>query len=123
MTLSANVKQVRKEKGLSQEYMADRLCMSQPTYNRLERNSLACVKRLAQLADALGTTPETLANYHLINEPDTHATEAEEKDRLIQEQEVKITFLSRYIRYLQATWKAYGKGDLPIKDDSKSKRF
>ncbi|AKD56646.1 helix-turn-helix domain-containing protein [Spirosoma radiotolerans] len=116
MTLSANIRQFRKEKGLSQEYMADRLCMSQPTYNRLERNSLACTKRLVQLANALGTTPDNLQNYHLTN---STQTEAEEKDRRLREQEVKINFLSRYVRYLQETWQAYGKGDLPAENSLK----
>jgi len=109
MFLSANIRQFRKEKGLSQEFMADRLCMSQPTYNRLERNSLSCAKRLTQIANALGTTPDMLQNYHLTN---STQTESAAKDQLLQEQEVKINFLSRYVCYLQATWQAYGKGDL-----------
>ena len=95
--------------------MAVQLAMSQPNYSRLEKSSRACIKRLPQLARALGTTPEILQTYHLVqNEAgDLEAagwikTLLAEKEQLIQEQSQYIQFQHRYLTYLYTVYTQCG---------------
>ena len=95
--------------------MAEKLAMCQPNYSRLEKNNRACTKRLPQIADALGTTPEILKNYHLVkNEAgDLEAAEwvkeliNEQKQTILQQKEI-IRFQSLYIHYIYTTWQKLG---------------
>jgi len=114
MSLSYTVKQFRKAKGLSQEYMAEKLHMSQPTYHRLESSDRRCEQFLCQLADALETTTDDLRNDHLTNPTTTETEPANtlltQQAVLIEEQNAELTFLKRYTTYLEAIWREYGIG-------------
>ena len=115
MSLSINIKQFRKDNGISQEHIAEKLCVSQPTYWRIENSDRACAKRLRQLANALETTPKILQNYHLDQKASDDPEAAdwvkallEEKERTIQQQAEQLQFMNRYVDYMQAVWDEYG---------------
>ncbi|WP_338875402.1 helix-turn-helix transcriptional regulator [Spirosoma sp. SC4-14] len=110
MSLSYNVKQFRKAKGLSQEYMAEKLHMSQPTYHRLESSDRRCEQFLCQLADALETTTDALRNDQTTTETESANTLLTEQAAIIEQQQTELTFLKRYTHYLEATWREYGSG-------------
>lgn len=53
------IRKTREAKGFSQEYVADKLGISQPAYNKVESGSTRPnPKRIAQLAEILDTDPE-----------------------------------------------------------------
>ncbi len=88
--------------------------MSQPAYSRLENSDAACAKRLSQIANALGTTPDVLKNYHLTPNAAGEPEAADwvkalllEKDVLIQQQKGQINFLGRYVDYVKAVAEKY----------------
>ncbi|GAB4031901.1 helix-turn-helix domain-containing protein [Spirosoma gilvum] len=131
MFLSINIKRFRKDRRITQEQMADKLCMSQPTYWRLENDEAACTKRLPELAKALGTTAETLQTYHLAkNEngepiPATWVLEQlaqqndllTDKENTIQQQQHTIQFQERYIAYVYNTLQNSGFQFTPPSDE------
>mgnify|MGYP002777689698 CR=1 FL=1 len=69
MTLNTNIRRYRTENGLSQEYVGEKLHMSQSTYSRLERLGHVSNALLLRIAETFGTTPEVLRTYHQ-NYPD-----------------------------------------------------
>ena len=94
--------------------MAEMLHMCQSNYSRLENNDTACTKRLPQIANALGTTPEVLKNYHLTPNAAGEPEAADwveallvEKDALIQQQKGQIDFLGHYADYVKAVAEKY----------------
>ena len=119
MHLSKNIKRFRKAKGISQEYMCEKLFMSQSTYSRLEKNDSKCVRYLTRIAEVLDTTPDVLYQYHLIELPNL-ASESDisferllkEKDEALQSKENYIQFLNHFIEYTQAIWRHYLGGEL-----------
>lgn len=63
--MSSRLKQIRGKAGLSQIKVAERVGVSQPTYQRWESGSAPVPKgKLRKLAEALDTTPEFLAGRH-----------------------------------------------------------
>lgn len=114
MSLSQNIRQFRKDKGISQEYMAEKLHMSQPTYYRLEQRDSECIKRLPQIAHALDTTPEVLQEYHAASATDLPSETDDpleellaEKESVIQSQQEHIQVLTLFIEYTQSIWRNY----------------
>ncbi|GAB2593035.1 helix-turn-helix domain-containing protein [Spirosoma areae] len=119
MILSANIKQYRKDNHIAQVEVAEKMHMSQPTYWRTENSDEACAKRLPQIANALGTTPDILQNYHLVQNGNGVVEPAgwvkalvAEKESIIQKQAGEITFLNAYTSYMQSVWNTYGGGEV-----------
>lgn len=55
------IKRLRKEKGYSQEYVAEKLGLSQNAYSKIELGySGISIKKLFQFAELLETTPQYL---------------------------------------------------------------
>lgn len=115
MVLCMNIKRFREEKYISQEQLAEKLCMSKPTYSRLEKNESTCRKYLPQIAKALETTPETLQNYHLA-QPDNNSSEPTdwfrelliEKESIIEQQKGELLFLKNYLNYVKTVFRKFG---------------
>ncbi len=116
MSLAQNIKRYRESKGFSQEYIGDKLGMSQSAYCRLEAQATKCARALEQIADALATTSDALRNYHETHPPDTVTDETEvlptvpvtellkQKEAIIQVQQEEISFLRGQIAHLQSAW-------------------
>ena len=114
MLLSLNIRQYRLDHFLSQEYVADKLNTTQSNYSRIEKSDTACAKRLSQIADAMGTTPETLTNYHLTWNENGQLIPAEwvlnelmqrQQETKYQQETIKIQ--DTYIQYVRAVITAY----------------
>jgi transcriptional regulator with XRE-family HTH domain len=57
------IRQLREMKGLSQDYMASQLGLTQPSYSRLEKNDeRLTITRLQQIAELLETSIDYLFN-------------------------------------------------------------
>jgi len=55
MTISSKIKKLRELKGLSQEYMAENLNISQSAYSKIERNDKSLnIERVQDIANILG---------------------------------------------------------------------
>ena len=65
MNTGERIKQLRKERGLSAEYIAERINLSPSTIYRYENNEIASLKidKLKQLADLLGTSASDLLGW------------------------------------------------------------
>lgn len=112
MPLINNLKYFRKERGYSQEYMADLLSMDQSAYSRLERKGHICPYRLQQLANILNVTPEQLTTpldpvAEAALPPDQVDDRFQQQEDTIQAQAEEIIFLRRQVSYLQAVWHQY----------------
>jgi transcriptional regulator with XRE-family HTH domain len=115
MLLSLNIKQYRLDHFLSQEYVADKLNTTQSNYSRIEKSETACAKRLIQIANAMGTTPEILTNYHLTQDENGKLTPAEwvinelkRKQEENKHQQETIKIQDTYIQYVRAVITDYG---------------
>jgi transcriptional regulator with XRE-family HTH domain len=88
----------RVTKGLSQEYMADKLNVSQNTYSRIElgRTKL-CTTRLLKIASILEITPEEILNK---KENSIAFNEAHLLD-LIREKDLYINHLLKELEFLR----------------------
>lgn len=64
MQVGAKIKTFRELKNLSQEYMADRLGISQPTYHRIEANDDIALSQLLRVSEILDVKPEDLINFN-----------------------------------------------------------
>ena len=96
-----NIKALRELKGLSQDYVAKRLGISQSSYARFENESKRIDYRLIEgVADVFEVTPATIINFHdnqkylLDSSPEMvrESTEAYlnyDKDRLLLEERIK----------------------------------
>ncbi len=108
-----NLKHFRKERGFSQEYVADKLNMDQSAYSRLERKEHICTYRLNQLASLLDVSPEELITPLASTQPAATRLSAQADDRLQQQEDIiriqseEIVFLRRQLDYLQAVWRQY----------------
>lgn len=118
MLLSLNIKQYRLDHYLSQEYVADKLNTSQSNYSRLERSDAGCAKRLSQIANAMGTTPETLTNYHLARNENGELIPAKwvfnelkqrREENKYQQETIKIQ--DTYIQYVRTVITTYNIND------------
>ena len=59
--IASNIRRIRDQKGISQEYMATQLDMTQPNYSRIEsEESKLTIDRLQDIAQILETDIDTL---------------------------------------------------------------
>ena len=59
--IASNIRRIRDQKGISQEYMATQLAMTQPNYSRIEsEESKLTIDRLQEIAQILETDIDTL---------------------------------------------------------------
>jgi transcriptional regulator with XRE-family HTH domain len=64
-----NIRKIRENKGLSQEYIAYKLSINQSTYSKIENNQIRLdTIKLKQLASILETTVDNLINTPNTNE-------------------------------------------------------
>ena len=64
-----NIRKIRENKGLSQEYIAYKLSINQSTYSKIENNQIRLdTVKLKQLASILETTVDNLINPSNTNE-------------------------------------------------------
>jgi transcriptional regulator with XRE-family HTH domain len=62
--VGTKVKRMRELRNYSQEYVADKIGISQSNYARLEKNEVAISdERLGLIAEILGTTPEAIKAF------------------------------------------------------------
>lgn len=114
MTLSQTIRRCRKDKGYSQECMADQLNVSQPTYNRIEQSEADCQKWLVRTATILDITTDNLRNYQ---SPEVGLVAVEwdgalreqlaHQQTIIEQKDGEISFLKAQIQYMQAVWHQY----------------
>lgn len=114
MTLSQTIRRCRKDKGYSQECMADQLNVSQPTYNRIEHSEADCQKWLVRIAAVLSITTDDLHNYQspevglvTAESADTLTEQLARQQTIIEKKEEEISFLKVQIQYMQAVWHQY----------------
>jgi len=63
-TLGHRMRKIRELRNLTQEYVAQRLGISQSNYARMENDDISIPdKRLAEISEILKTTPEAIRNF------------------------------------------------------------
>ncbi|MFD1141696.1 helix-turn-helix domain-containing protein [Larkinella insperata] len=107
MTVSAQIRLLRQQKGYSQENMADMLGLSTTAYGDIERGKTdLTLSRLQQIATALGTTATQLLSGEMAPEPELYPAEVvhqvetlkaeqERKDREIENLRLEVAFWKR----------------------------
>ncbi|MBO0932604.1 helix-turn-helix domain-containing protein [Fibrella aquatilis] len=117
MALANCVKRCRLDKGYSQEYMADSLCMSQPTYSRVEHNDRECEKKIDQLAAIFGISADALRTYTVnIDGSQDILIDSRLQQELMQHRAIiavkdeEISFLRRQLDQLQSFLKTTLRG-------------
>lgn len=63
MIIGHKIKNIRELKNLTQEYMAERLDISQSAYSKLEKESNISDEKLQQIAEALEVKPEDIKSF------------------------------------------------------------
>lgn len=63
LSLGKKVERIRKYRGIKQEYVAQRLSLSQQQYSKIEQQDEIEENLLAQIAEILGVTPEAIKNF------------------------------------------------------------
>ncbi|MPS72479.1 MAG: XRE family transcriptional regulator [Chryseobacterium sp.] len=63
MIIGHKIKNIRELKNLTQEYMAERLDISQSAYSKLEKESNISDEKLQQIAEALEVKPEDIMAF------------------------------------------------------------
>jgi len=114
MQLNDNIRQCRKDRRLTQEYMAEMLGMTQPNYSKLEHKGVIDEPTLLRIANLFSTTPDGLRLYHLppkpVLTPDDYREQLlcqkDETIRVLQEQvqaqkEIVLDLRERLAGYLQ----------------------
>ena len=96
MKTGEKIRQLRQQRGFSQEAMADELGLSTTAYGDLERGKTdLTLTRLAQIAEALGTTPMAILG----------ATEASAEAETLRLQVEKLEIELEKTRLEAAYWK------------------
>jgi transcriptional regulator with XRE-family HTH domain len=110
--ITENIRILREIKGLSQDYMAMKLDITQSGYAKLEsRKSNLTMQRLAEIANVLEVEPKDLLSnqtnfYHFENNQVANATQIVENlhmankeayDKLISKMEEEIKFLRTWV--------------------------
>ncbi|KAB7731437.1 helix-turn-helix domain-containing protein [Rudanella paleaurantiibacter] len=104
MQLNDNIRHYCKDKGYTQECLAEHLHMSQSNWSRTLQKPIPD-SLLLQIAKALATRPDELKNYHLpvtSTENELLHTELRHKDELIGLQQKQIEHLQEQNRLLHA---------------------
>ncbi|MGY3211927.1 helix-turn-helix domain-containing protein [Mucilaginibacter sp. HD30] len=63
LTIGQKIERIRLFRGVKQEYLANRLGISQPQFSKIEQQTEIEDELLKQIADILGVTPETIKNF------------------------------------------------------------
>ena len=63
MILGHKIKNIRELKNLTQEFVAEKLDISQSAYSKIERETKISDEKLAQIAEALEVTPEDIKEF------------------------------------------------------------
>ena len=61
--LGRNIARIRELKGMKQETLAEKLGTNQQAVSRLEQKETMDIKKLEEVADALGVTPEAIKSF------------------------------------------------------------
>lgn len=96
MKLNDNIRQFRKDKGYTQEFVSENLNMTQSNYCRVEKGLIDDVM-LGRIAKAMNTTPDALRYYHL----PPIATATEQTQALLQQKDELLALLKEQIQYLR----------------------
>lgn len=62
--LGRNIARIRELKGMKQEALAEKLGTNQQAVSRLEQKETMDIKKLEEVADALGVTPEAIKSFN-----------------------------------------------------------
>ena len=64
--ISAKIRKVRELKGFTQQYMADKLCMSQNNYSKIELGRVKIpMERIHEIAEILDIAPQKLLEFDI----------------------------------------------------------
>ena len=64
MIIAPKIKKIRELKGFSQDYMAEKLGVSQPSYSRIEKNDKEInFRKLTLIAEIFGINPMEMINF------------------------------------------------------------
>jgi len=63
LSLGKKVERIRKYRGIKQEYVAQKLNLSQQQYSKIEQQEEIEEDLLQQIADILGVTPDAIKNF------------------------------------------------------------
>ena len=95
------LKQLRKSKGLTQEEVADKLCISQSAYARLEKgNCKTWGIYLSKLCEIFNVSPVAFINENSLKDNETLKKELDKKDIVIQSLEDRVSNLETMISIL-----------------------
>jgi len=97
MQLNENICQCREAKGYSQEYMGEKLSMSQSTYSRREKYGIIDDTLLGKIASILSTTPDAIHYYHLPTMP----TVAQQTGAMFQQKDEVIALLKEQMNHMR----------------------
>lgn len=82
LSMGQKVERIRMFRGIKQEYLANKLGISQPQVSKIEQQEEIEESLLNQIAEILGVTPETIKNfdednltYHINNQYNFYNTE------------------------------------------------
>lgn len=81
-TIGGRLRELRHNKGLSQNAVAKLLGISRPAYVSYESNNTKPVRRLSELASILGTTSDYILNGSVQNDENTTSTDFESQELL-----------------------------------------
>lgn len=96
MQLNENIRQCRKDKRLTQEYMAVQLNMTQPNYFKLENRAVIDDLTLVRIARALDIAPDMLRSYH--RPPKPVLTPDDYRDQLLCQKDETIRVLQEQVQ-------------------------
>ncbi len=97
----SQLKQLRKSKGLTQEEVADKLCISQSTYARLENGKCETWGvYLSKLCEIFNVSPVVFISDNSLNDNGTLDKELDKKDIVIQSLEDRVSNLETMVSML-----------------------
>jgi transcriptional regulator with XRE-family HTH domain len=110
LSIGQKVERIRTFRGFKQEYLAQKLGVSQQTVSKIEQQEEIEDALLKQIAEALGVTPEVIKNfdedritYHINNVYDVHDFEIKDNGNFIAQQVNPIEKIAElYERLLQS---------------------
>jgi transcriptional regulator with XRE-family HTH domain len=108
-TIGNKIRFLREQKGFSQESLAHELCLTQPSYARLEKqDERISITRLIQIATILKTTVADLieeSSKNVINQNNNERAEAYNVDTIINADKDHIATLKEEIVFLRGLLK------------------
>ncbi len=64
MSIGFNIKRIREIKGLKQEFIADKLGISQQAYSKIEQSDILEEQKIIQIANILEVTPHAINSFN-----------------------------------------------------------